>query len=243
MHYELLKSKINELVNMGGYKINHGWWISLSETRKLIIIGAGNFGREILSWIEDINTNEYKIYGFIDDGGHEAQKELLQFGIKTPVVGTIKDYTPCDDEVFICSISNPKYKLDICLRFQRMGANFINIVHPTAIIGKRSKLGVGIIACPYVVISNDSSIGDFVIVNIFSSIGHDTIVETGCTLSAHCDVTGYAHLMKGVMMGSHASVLPEVRVGEFAIIGAGSVAIREVPPNKTVFGVPAKNIN
>lgn len=215
----------------------------MSVTQKLIIIGAGNFGRELLGWIEDIHTNEYEVYGFIDDGGKESQERLEKFGIEIPVLGTIKEYQPQDGEVFICTIANPKIKLEICLELQRKGAKFINVIHPTAIIGKRSQLGIGVILSPYAVVSNDSIIGDFVIVNMFSSIGHDAIVEMGCTLSSHCDVTGYAHLQKGVMMGSHASVLPNVSVGEFAFIGAGSIAIKEVQSDRTVFGVPAKYIN
>lgn len=86
----------------------------------------------------------------------------------------------------------------------------------------------------------DVTVGNFVTINRFSSAGHDVVIGDGCTLSCYCDVTGYARLGRGVFLGSHASVLPGVCIGDFAVIGAGSVVLRQVSPGKTVFGVPAK---
>ena len=41
-------------------------------------------------------------------------------------------------------------------------------------------------------------------------------------------------------MGSHASILPGGRVGDEAVVGAGSVVLKNVEPGSTVIGVPAK---
>ena len=54
------------------------------------------------------------------------------------------------------------------------------------------------------------------------------------------DVTGHAILEKGVFLGSHASITPGVRVGEFAVVGAGSVAFRNDRAGQTLLGVPWK---
>lgn len=43
-------------------------------------------------------------------------------------------------------------------------------------------------------------------------------------------------------IGTGAIILPGVTIGEFAIIGAGSVVINHVPPYTVVAGVPAKFI-
>lgn len=43
-----------------------------------------------------------------------------------------------------------------------------------------------------------------------------------------------------VTIGAAASILPGVRVGENAIVGAGAVVTKDVPKNKVVMGVPAK---
>jgi acetyltransferase-like isoleucine patch superfamily enzyme len=54
------------------------------------------------------------------------------------------------------------------------------------------------------------------------------------------DITGGVVLGKSVTVGSHASVLPGVKVGDGATVGAGSVVMRDVPAGVTVFGVPAR---
>jgi acetyltransferase-like isoleucine patch superfamily enzyme len=55
-------------------------------------------------------------------------------------------------------------------------------------------------------------------------------------------VTGHAVLERGVFLGSHASITPGVRVGAFAVVGAGSVAFRNVRSGQTLLGVPGKSL-
>lgn len=47
-------------------------------------------------------------------------------------------------------------------------------------------------------------------------------------------------LEKRSWIGSHATILPGVTIGENSIVGAGSVVTRDVPPNTIVAGNPAK---
>lgn len=50
------------------------------------------------------------------------------------------------------------------------------------------------------------------------------------------------YIRKGASIGSSSTILCGVTVGENAIVGAGSVVTKDVPPNSTVAGVPAKVI-
>ncbi|MGP6158979.1 MAG: serine O-acetyltransferase, partial [Vulcanimicrobiaceae bacterium] len=47
----------------------------------------------------------------------------------------------------------------------------------------------------------------------------------------------------GVLIGAGASILGNIRVGEDAKIGAGSVVLRDVPPFTTVAGIPARIVS
>lgn len=50
------------------------------------------------------------------------------------------------------------------------------------------------------------------------------------------------YVKKGASIGSNATILCGITIGENALVGAGAVVTRDVPPNTVVAGVPAKII-
>jgi sugar O-acyltransferase (sialic acid O-acetyltransferase NeuD family) len=207
---------------------------------RLLIIGAGGFGREVLNWAQDIpmQNRAWKVGGFLD-----ADTSALDgYNCNFSILGDPQTYIPRQGDCFICSIGHPATKLRICQNLKERGAQFITLIHPSSVIGSRCSIGVGCIFCPGAIITTDVKISDFVTVNAQASIGHDVIIGDGCTLSSHVDITGFASLGEGVFLGSHAVVLPKGDVGDFAIVGAGSVVLKKVKPGATVMGVPAKQI-
>lgn len=209
--------------------------------KKIIIAGAGGLGREVHTWIKDwIEHNPgYVIGGFIDDG----EGALNSFDHYADILCTIDEYHPSIDEFVICAIGKPADKKYVVNKLLDKGVQFFSLIHPAAVIGGNVKIGRGVLICPNAVLSVDLVVGDFVTVNSSCTIGHDAIVGDFSTLSCHCDVTGGAVLEDEVFMGSRSSVLPRVRVGKGAVVGAGSVVLRAVKPGDVVFGVPAKRIS
>lgn len=212
--------------------------------RRLLIIGAGSFAREVLAAALENPAygRDWVIGGFLDDAP-DAQTRLCEKGINVPVVGPISGHSPDDQCVYICAIGSPRPKLEICERLLAQGAHFVNLIHPTAQVGPRCQIGVGNILMYQAGLTVDVRLGNFVTLNRFASIGHDAVVGDGCTLSSYCDVTGHARLGRGVFMGSHASILPGAIVGDFCTVGAGSVVVRRASAGKTVFGVPARALD
>ena len=208
--------------------------------KKLIIVGAGGFGREMLAWAADVVESGTDWYpaGFLDDNADA----LDSFDVDLPILGAADSYKPAADEVFVCAVGDPRIRLEIARSLQSRGAEFAKLIHPSAVIGDRVQLGIGFVACPQVCVTCDVTLGDFVALNVNVSIGHDAVLGDGCTLSGHCDVTGGVQLGKGVFMGTHSCIHPGIEVGDYARVGAGSVVMRAVPPNTTVLGVPAKKI-
>ena len=181
----------------------------------------------------------WRINGFLD-----ANPRALQgYEYNIPILGDPKDYLPAKDEVFICAIGEPKIKLEACRWLEDASAIFTTLVHPSAVVGRNTKIGKGCILCPGSVVTSDARLGKHVIVNACASVGHDAIIGDGSTLSGHADVTGFAKLGRGVFLGSHAAILPKAKIGDFAIVGAGSVVLRSVKPGATVMGVPAIQVS
>jgi len=211
--------------------------------KNLIIVGAGGFGREVLSYCFDIqknnSDNNWHIIGFIDDN----LNALNNYSYDISIIDTIKNYIPSNDDLFVMAIGLPTdQKISIAESLVKRGAQFISLIHPTARVDQRAIIGQGCIIAPYAGISCDTVLGNFVTLNAYSSVGHDSIIEDGCTISSYASIAGKVVLGTGVSVGLHGCVLPGCKIGNFAVIGSGSVVVKNVKANSTVMGVPAKKI-
>ncbi len=216
--------------------------MSATQKNRLLIVGAGGFGREVLQWALDIQKHgevDWTVGGFLDAN----QDAFENFDIDFPILGDPADWQPSPEDRFIVAIGDPTIRLRVCRELQQSGAQFVSLVHPSAIVGSRCSIGTGTILCPGVTVTVDATIGDFVILNVRSCVGHDARVGDGCTVNDFCDITGNAVLGEGVFLGSHSSVTPSAKVGDYARVGAGSVVVRRVRANTTVMGPTAKRID
>lgn len=207
--------------------------------RDIIIIGAGGFGREVYLWAKDSFPNDqYRIKGFIDDN----PRILDDYNMDINVIGNLDNYKIKKQDRFLFAIGDINGKKSLIIKMKKKGAKFLTLIHPTAIVANTAKIGEGIIICPFVTISDNVQLGNFAMLNIYSSCGHDAKVGNYCILSPYATLNGFVILEDEVFLGTHATVIPGKRVGYKSKISANSVVMRDVPPNKIVFGVPGKPI-
>lgn len=206
--------------------------------KKLLIIGARGFGREIYSAaLECIGYGEeYTIKGFLDDNEHALD---LTPGYPR-IVDSVEHYQPTQNDVFVCALGDPRWQKHYVEIIREKGGQFISLIHPTASIGKNTTIGTGCIILKNVEISCDISIGDFVTFHAHAIFGHD--VKVGCFnhLGSNVFMGGYASLGDLNTIHPGAIILPHVSIGNKCIIGAGSVVIKRVKDGDTVYGNPAK---
>lgn len=208
--------------------------------KRLLIAGAGGFGREVYEWVCDIQAHEKKwdFVGFLDDDVHS----LDRYNLSSKIISTIEEYSPKENDLLICAIADPKIKLEICKKLLDRGAKFTNIIHPTAKILRNSQIGDGVVICPEAIVCINANVGNFVAVDSFSIVGHDSNIGNGCTITCHCNIMGNTVLEEGVFLGGSAVILPKVKIGRYAKVGAASVVINNVKENISVFGNPARKI-
>jgi len=205
--------------------------------KKLLIIGAGGFGREVYTWLQSnpSNKKEWELAGFLDDN-LDALKSFGEFAS----VSAIKGHQVSPQNVYVCGLGLPVMKSKILSPFLSAGAEFITFIHPTATLGSRIKIGRGVFICPGVSVSTDISLGDFVMIGPNSTIGHDAMIGDWTTLCAQCDVTGKVLIGSEVFIGSRVSIIPSKEIGSRTILGAGAVVVSNVPDGVTMVGNPAR---
>jgi len=205
--------------------------------KKLLIVGAGGFGRELYVWASQHPDcgRVWELAGFLDDNA-QALQPFGSFAHVWPLTGHVVD----PSKLYLCGLGLPPVKEKLLQPLLAAGANFPAFIHPRALVGERAKLGRGVVLCPGAIASADITLGDFVMLNLHATVGHDASVGAWSTLSAHCDVTGRVQVADRVFMGSRVSIIPGQSVGSGATLGAGSVVIKDVPPGVTVVGNPAR---
>ena len=205
--------------------------------KDLYIVGAGGFGREVYGWLHDMaQPYNWKFGGFLDDN----PEALKNFNYDKGVIAPASGFRVKPAQLFVCGTGDIQTKIKLCQPLLDQGAQFLTVVHPSALIGKNVRLGQGVVVCPGVILTCDIEVGAMTMINCQSSAGHDVRIGKWCTVSAHCDLTGQTKIGNGVFLGSGARVIPGKSVGENAVVGAGSVVIRSVTKGRKVFGNPAR---
>jgi len=208
--------------------------------KNLVIIGARGFGREVYSLATQTKeyNNEWVIKGFLDD----KVDALDGFHNYPGIISSVEDYEVQEDDVFICALGDTTQKKKYVSMIIGKGGRFINIVHPTAIISTNTKLGVGTIICPFTYISNDIKMGNFVTIQTHAAIGHDTIIGDYVQINALTFFGGYSKIEEGVTIHPGGMVAPKKKVGENSTVGLNSSVVKDIKPNCTAYGNPAKEI-
>ena len=113
--------------------------------KQLVIIGAGGMGRQIyFDATQSIGYNtEWKIKGFIDDNLHAL--DGFEGENYPPLLGTIKDYQPLENDVFVCSMGEVKTRHRVCDLIESRTGKFINLIHKQVHLNPNIKIGKGVI--------------------------------------------------------------------------------------------------
>jgi sugar O-acyltransferase (sialic acid O-acetyltransferase NeuD family) len=205
---------------------------------RLILVGGGAFGREIINWALDARSfsNFSGVSGFLD----VSPDVLKDFSYEVEYLGNIEQYSPREAEKFVIGIGDPVKKRKIVELLKSKGAQFATLIHPSAVIARSAILGEGVVVCPNSFVSADARVGNFVAINGLSSVGHDVDLGSYSTLSAHVDLTGWVKVGEECFFGTGAKIMPKVVIGRNSKIGAGSLIMRDVKPETIMYTMPAK---
>ena len=207
--------------------------------KKVYIIGAGGFGREVAWLIERINQKkpEWQLQGFIDDNVqiHGSMEDSY------PVLGGCELLEQCGEEVWaVCAIGAAAVRAHVINKVAGFkNVRFATLIDPSVMMSPRVTLGEGSIVCAGTICTVDITIGRHVIINLDCTIGHDAVIEDFVTIYPSVNVSGGAVVEKGVELGTGAQIIQGKKIGSNTIVGAGAVVTKDLPEKCTAVGAPA----
>lgn len=144
-----------------------------------------------------------------------------------------------------------------------------SIVYAGCVLGDRVNVGSNSVIREFTDVGADSYVGNLVMVEGYTKIGHHTGIASQCHITAKAEIGNYVFFGPMVTTGNArritwpepnpeneqgpvvadyakiglgAKILPNVRIGKGAIVAAGAVVTKDVPDCATVVGVPAREL-
>lgn len=202
--------------------------------RELVILGAGEFARQILGILEDINCHHtaYQLLGFLDTNKTDSVEGV-------PMLGGDEQLGSMDAD-YVIGVGSPPLRHKLGSLADNYGRTAASLLHSAAWVDRRARVGPGTLVAECAHIQYGATVGRHVIVNINAIVGHDCQVGDYSALAGNVIIGARARIGSDVFFGMNSVVMGDVTVGDRAVIGAGAVVTKDVPPDICVVGVPAK---
>ena len=207
--------------------------------KKIVIIGAGGFGREVEWLIERINENNptWELIGYVDDNVEIGKKVG-----NSKVICNTKELLSHSDLSVAIAIGNSKIREKM---FDKIKSNtrlsFPNLIDPTVICGN-NKFGMGNIICARTILTVNIELGDFNIINLNCTLGHDDIIHNFITIYPNVNVSGNVTIENRVEIGTGTQIIQQKNICSDVVIGASAFIVKDITETGTYIGIPAKKL-
>ncbi len=212
--------------------------------KRIVVIGAGGFAREVRWLLDEINQAgepRFEFVGFVVSdlkriGEHDSRELVLG------------DYewlraNRARFDALAIGIGTPAARLKVSRELEvEFGPEYWpTLIHPSVRFDRAScEIGHGSLLCAGTIGTVNLRLQPFCLVNLACTLGHEAEIGRGTVLNPTVNISGGVVLEDGVLVGTGAQVLQYLRVGTGATVGAGAVVTKNVAAGLTVVGSPAK---
>lgn len=200
----------------------------------LLILGTRLLAEEMFDLVSDIPGVE--VAGFVENLERErAGKELDG----RPIYWIDEAARFAKTHQVICALSTTQRKSYV-EQAESLGFKLATLVHPTARISSRAKLGPGCFISALATVATRTTLGKSVFVNRGALIGHHTTIGDYCTIQPGANIAGVITLGPQTYVGMGAIVLERQTIGAGCVIAAGAVVTGNLPDRVLAMGIPAR---
>lgn len=180
---------------------------------KLLLVGAGGFGRVVLEHATVIYD-----CAFLDDGEATIVDDVPVIGKTSEMASFYPEY-----KRLLVTIGNNKLRERLYREAATIGFSFPNIIHPSAYVSPRAHIGSGCVILNNAVVQNNAKCGDGCILNPGVELHHDSSIGSYCLIYTNSVVRSLTTVGNRVWIGSTATVSTSAVVPDDMTIGDGSV--------------------
>ena len=160
------------------------------------------------------------------------------------MLGKTDDIFKFPDTCFVCAVGASRTREQIIDRIITTNPEiqFATLIDPSVEMSEKVSVGDGTIICAHTILTVNIVIGKHVIINLDCTVGHDAMLNDFVTLYPSVNVSGATRIGRCTELGTGMQIIQGKEIGDYAIVGAGAVVIKDIPGKCTAVGSPAKPI-
>ncbi len=204
--------------------------------KRVAIFGSGGHARVVFDILKQCDTYEPSCFYTISKLTNEIYS--------TPVLVETSGLENLDFNRGIVAVGDNYLRSQIVKKIKSLRPNFkfINAIHPKAIISPTVKMGVGNCIMAGTTIEFASEVSDHSVINTAASVNHDCNLEEFVNISPNATLGGMCRVGKFSTICIGATILNNINIEENVVLGAGSIATKNLTKNTLYYGVPARPI-
>jgi len=208
----------------------------------VVVWGTGGHALEVTETLRQANgrsmrPERFNVLAYVDDSEWTRDERFQGCHVVT-LDDAARHFA---DAGMIVAVGNTRVRRVLVERAARAGFDFFPaIISPRADMYHGAEVAQGCIVFAGAIISTNARLGRHVHVNHKALLAHGVQVGDFSTIAPCAAVAGDARIGAGCWIGMHAGVREGTIVSHGVTVGMGAMVVRDMPPNVSVIGVPAR---
>jgi UDP-perosamine 4-acetyltransferase len=207
-----------------------------SSGKKLFVVGGGGHAKVV---IDVARSAGWVVVAAFDPQSRIAILGVPVLGSDDAIAGFIRD-TGVRNAVI--AIGDNRLRRQLAEKVRSLGCTTPAIVHERAWISSTAEIALGVVVMAGAVVNADARVGEDTIINTMAVIEHDCVLGLAVHAAPRSVMGGTCTFGDGTLFGIGATSRPGIKIGRYAVIGAGSVVVSNIRSGVTVAGNPAKEL-
>lgn len=202
--------------------------------KSIAIFGSGGFGREVLALLNDAQLG-HRISAFYESDAIWAARAVSGL----PVLPA-SQFDPKSTEI-VLAIGSPGARQAVRDSLPAE-TQYPTIIHPNVVRSPSVNIGQGSVICAGCILTCDINIGEYVHLNLMTTLGHDCVLGDFVTTAPAVNVSGHCNIGRGAYFGTNSCIREGLDIAANTTIGMGAVVVSSIREAGIYVGSPARLI-
>jgi sugar O-acyltransferase (sialic acid O-acetyltransferase NeuD family) len=211
----------------------------MGDTKKLVIVGAGEMGEIAYEYFT--HDSPYEVVAFSVEREHLSSDVLYDLPV-IPLDELSARFPASDVDAFVAiTYTNfNRARARVLADVKERGYDIASYVSSHAFVWHNVTLGENCFIFENNVLQHNVEVGDNVIMWSGNHVGHRTRIHDHCFISSHVVISGYCEIGSYTFMGVNSTVRDYVKIASDCVVGAAAVIAKDTEPGNVYVGNPAR---